>query len=97
MVLYSPYLTHHDTALWADALRFRPERFAEPLPAWGFIPFAAGERTCLGMHLARLILRTVVNEFAGSTLTRKDGDAAPLARITLAPRGQLQLHREAPR
>jgi len=97
MVLYSPYLTHHDTALWPDALRFRPERFAEPLPAWGFIPFAAGERTCLGMHLARLILRTVVNEFAGSTLTRKDGDAAPLARITLAPRGQLQLHREAPR
>lgn len=95
MVLYSPYLTHHDTTLWPDALRFRPERFAEPLPPWGFIPFAAGERTCLGMHLARLMLRTVVNEFAGSILTRKDGDAAPLARITLAPRGQLQMHREA--
>jgi len=93
LVLYSPYLTHHDPTLWPEAWRFRPERFAEPLPAWGFIPFAAGQRTCLGMHLARLILRTVVAEFAGSILTRTGGDAAPLARITLAPRGQLQMNR----
>ena len=48
LVLYSPYLTHRDPALWTDPLRFRPERFAGGAAAWSFLPFAAGERTCLG-------------------------------------------------
>ena len=56
LILYSPYLTHRDPTLWREPLRFDPSRFAEPIPAWGFLPFAAGERSCLGRAFARVVL-----------------------------------------
>jgi cytochrome P450 len=93
LVLYSPYLTHRDPGLWQDPTTFRPSRFAEPLPAWGFVPFAAGERTCLGAPLARLVLRTVGAEVASGGLTRVGTDPGLRAGLTLAPAGPLLLHR----
>ena len=92
LVFYSPYLTHRDPELWPDPGRFRPERFDEPLPAWSYVPFAAGERTCLGANLAQLVLRTVAAEFAGR-LHRISGDSAPRAGLTLGPSGPLVVHR----
>jgi len=91
LVLYSPYLTHRDPALWPEPLRFRPERFAGPVPAWGHIPFAAGERTCLGRSLARLVLDRVLAAMAGGDLRFIAGDLRPRAGITLAPSGALRL------
>ena len=93
MVLYSPYLTHRSPDLWPDATAFRPERFDGPKPAWGYIPFAAGERTCLGAGLATLMLRTAVAAFAGSDLSRVSGDGAVRGGLTLAPAGSLRLRR----
>jgi cytochrome P450 len=95
MVLYSPYLTHRSAELWPDPLAFRPERFNDPLPAWGYIPFAAGERTCLGSALATTMLRAAVGAFAGSGLRRISGDGRPRGGLTLTPRGPLILHRAA--
>jgi cytochrome P450 len=95
LLMYSPYLTHRDPTLWADPLAFRPERFREPLPAWGYIPFAAGERSCLGSSLARLILTTAAETFGGGGLSLVSGDPRPRAGITLAPAGALHLHRSA--
>ncbi|MBV9823547.1 MAG: cytochrome P450 [Actinobacteria bacterium] len=91
LVVYSPYLTHRDPALWPDPAVFRPQRFTEPLPAWGFLPFAAGERTCLGSAYARLVLDTVLETVGGLELV--SGDPAPRAGITLAPSGPLILRR----
>jgi cytochrome P450 len=92
MVLYSPYLTHRDPDLWPDPARFRPERFEGYRPAWGFIPFSAGARTCLGAHLARLMLSTALEQFcAGGSLTVLDGDPGVSAGITLRPVGPLRL------
>ncbi|HST48027.1 cytochrome P450 [Jatrophihabitans sp.] len=96
LVLYSPYLTHRDPGLWPEPHEFRPERFAGPLPAWGFLPFAAGERTCLGSAYARLVLDTVLEAFAGGRLGVVAADPSPKAGITLAPAGPLIL-RHAPR
>jgi cytochrome P450 len=93
LVLYSPYLTHRDRRLWAEPREFRPERFREALPAWGFLPFAAGERTCLGSAYARLVLDTVLDAFQGSRLSLVTGDPRPRAGITLAPGGPLVLRR----
>jgi cytochrome P450 len=94
LVLYSPYLTHRDQELWPEPQEFRPERFLAPLPAWGFLPFAAGERTCLGSSYARLVLDTVLDAFEGSRLSVVTADPRPRAGITLAPAGPLILRRE---
>ena len=93
MVLYSPYLTHRSEQLWTDASVFRPERFDQPRPAWGYIPFAGGERTCLGAGLATLMLRSAVSAFAGTRLGRVSGDGAVRGGLTLAPAGPLRLRR----
>jgi cytochrome P450 len=95
LVLYSPYLTHRDPQLWPDPLSFRPARFGQAIPAWGFIPFAAGERTCLGRSFARLVLSTVLDALAGAELRFTAGDLRPRAGLTLAPAGplRLELHR----
>jgi len=91
LVLYSPYLTHRDPRLWTDPLSFRPERFADGAAAWSFIPFAAGERTCLGRSFAQLVLSTVLDALAGADLRFTAGDMRPRAGITLAPAGALYL------
>ncbi len=91
LVLYSPYLTHRSPDLWPDPTTFRPERFGDPLPAWGYIPFAAGERTCLGGPLATAMLRAAVTAFAGSTLTRIDEKAGVRGGLTLTPQKPLML------
>jgi cytochrome P450 len=96
LVLYSPYLTHRDPRLWPDPHEFRPQRFAGPLPAWGFLPFAAGERTCLGSAYARLVLETVLEAFTEGRLSVVAADPSPKAGITLAPTGPLILRRDPP-
>ena len=42
IVLYSPYLTHHDPDLWPQPHLLRPERFEAGRPGWLYLPFAAG-------------------------------------------------------
>ncbi|KAK4507062.1 hypothetical protein PRZ48_000796 [Zasmidium cellare] len=53
-VTFSVYLLHRRKDLWgADALEFRPERWAEnKIPAWQFLPFSGGPRICLGQQFA---------------------------------------------
>ncbi|WP_245575156.1 cytochrome P450 [Meiothermus rufus] len=88
-VLYSPYLTHRHPEVWPEPLVFDPSRFAAGRPAWGYLPFGGGERTCLGMHLARLVLETALSLF--SQLEPLKGDPTPRPGLTLAPRGPLWL------
>ncbi|MEP6852454.1 MAG: cytochrome P450 [bacterium] len=94
LVLYSPYLTHRSAELWAHPTVFRPERFRDTArPAWGYLPFAAGERMCLGSGLATLMLRTTVDAFAGVPLRQVGGDPGPRGGLTLTPGGPMVLHR----
>jgi cytochrome P450 len=95
LVLYSPYLTHHDPRLWPDPYAFRPQRFADGRPAWSFLPFGAGRRTCLGTHLAKAMLRTAVAPFLEGELEQVRGDPSARAGLTLRPAGPLWLDRAA--
>lgn len=97
MVLYSPYLTHRDPSLWPEPAEFRPERFVDGRPAWGYIPFSAGRRTCLGSQLARLMLRAAVEPFSEADLVQVSGDPSVRAGITLCPAGPLWLERRPAR
>ena len=89
MVMYAPYLTHRDPDLWPDPTAFQPERFDEGRPAWGFIPFSAGRRTCLGVHLARLMLTCALEPFCDGAMQREDGDDTVRSTISLRPAGPL--------
>ena len=96
LVLYSPYLTHTDPSLWDDPHLIRPERFTSGRSAWSYLPFAAGPRTCLGTHLARLMLRTALTPLCQGDLAQAGGDPAIAAGITLRPRGPLHLRARGP-
>jgi cytochrome P450 len=96
LVFYSPYLTHHDPGLWDDPHRIRPERFNAGRPAWSYLPFAAGPRTCLGTHLAQLILRTALTPLCQGGLVQVSGNPAVAVGITLRPRGPLRLRAGRP-
>lgn len=93
-VVYSPFLTHRDPALWPVPGRFDPERFLGERPdRYAYLPFGAGAHLCLGLSLARLELRVVL-----TTLLRHLDwslvDPAPprlTIRPTLAPAGGLPL------
>lgn len=94
LVFYAPWLTHHDADLWPDPYRFDPQRFASgTLPPWGYVPFAAGERMCLGANLARLMLLTALEPFADGRLRAVRGEPEVRTGLTLLPRGRLHLHR----
>jgi pentalenene oxygenase len=55
-VMFSPYLLHHDPALFPDPDRFLPDRWlpgqAVAVPPGAMIPFGAGSRKCIGETLA---------------------------------------------
>lgn len=91
LVFYSPYLTHRDPDLWPDPLRFDPARFEGRPPAWGYLPFSAGERICLGMHLANLMLEVALTPFIEGDLRTLEGDTTPRTGLTLSPTGPLWL------
>ena len=93
LVFYSPWLTHRDQDLWPEPARFDPGRFAAgAIPAWSLIPFAAGERTCLGAHLARLMLVTALEPFCDGRLQAVRGEPGVRTGLTLLPRGEMHLH-----
>lgn len=89
LVLYSPYLTHRHPDLWQRPLIFDPARFEGRLPAWGYLPFGGGERICLGMHFAQMVLEVALSLF--EHLEPLGGDPQPKPGLTLAPRGELWL------
>lgn len=96
LVLYSPYLSHRDPTLWDAPLEFRPERFAARIPAWGYVPFSAGERTCLGMHLAKMMLETALAGLSDGGRLAVAGPAPVLAAgLTLRPKGGVPVERQA--
>jgi cytochrome P450 len=51
-----PYVVHRRPDLFPEPLKFRPERFLratrQPLRAGSYIPFGAGERSCIGEGVA---------------------------------------------
>ncbi|KAK1997308.1 cytochrome P450 [Colletotrichum falcatum] len=59
------YTLHRDPNVWPDPSEFDEKRWLDPATTTprqksGFCPFGAGTRICIGIHLARMELRTAV-------------------------------------
>ncbi len=87
LALYAPYLSARDPQLWNAPQEFRPERWEHKPPAWAYLPFGGGERLCLGMHLAQMLILDVLSALPSLRAVR--GDDTPVPGITLGPRGPL--------
>ena len=95
--MVSPYSTHRSSDVFADALAFQPERFADdaerswPRGAW--LPFGLGPRTCIGAQFALMEAHTVVAALARTVRfddeTRGEAQVRPM--IALSPDRVIQV------
>ncbi len=62
-LLFSPFLMHRNQRFWEDPERFDPTRFSNGsmsvsgVPKYGYMPFGAGPRSCIGSRMALAEMR----------------------------------------
>ncbi|XP_015833284.2 probable cytochrome P450 4aa1 [Tribolium castaneum] len=65
-IVISPFVTHRLPHVFPDPLKFDPDRFSPENKAkihpYGFIPFSAGPRNCIGYKFAIIELKTVLSQ-----------------------------------
>jgi cytochrome P450 len=91
----SVYLLHHDSAVYPDPYRFRPERFLGQRPGtYTWIPFGGGMRRCIGAALAVAEMEAVLRHVFGRFEVRyaRTKPHRPVRRnITVSPQGGVQI------
>jgi len=96
-IMISPWVLHRHRTLWDDPEYFDPDRFApgrrEKIPRYGYIPFGAGPRICIGMGFsmqeALIILATILKRFRLDLVPGHPVE--PQARLTLRPKHGLRM------
>lgn len=89
LVMIAPWATHRDRSLFPQPEAFDPSRFiGRTPPAFSYLPFGAGARTCIGHAFARAEAQIVLSTWLGrldfELLPGQDLEPAPL--VTLRPR-----------
>jgi cytochrome P450 len=92
-VMMSPWVTHRDPGLFADSLRFCPDRWlpaeAGKIRRFAYFPFGGGPRVCIGASFATmettLLLSMLAQRF--QFVVEGNADIVPRASMTLRPRG----------
>jgi cytochrome P450 len=94
-VLVNVFGLHRDAARYPDPAAFDPERFlgGDPPGPYGYLPFGAGPRGCIGFHFATmeaiLLIATTARRWR---LVPADRDAPRFARsITLRPKRPMRM------
>lgn len=95
-------VVHRHPRYWVQPDAFRPERWLDdravcpdgsPRPRLAYLPFAAGQRKCIGEHFA-MMEATIVLALAVRALRfwpAHDRPVVPLASVTLRPAGGLPM------
>ncbi|PYI03047.1 cytochrome P450 [Aspergillus sclerotiicarbonarius CBS 121057] len=89
---------HRDPNVFIQPERFDPSRWASPTKGMkdAFMPFGAGSRNCIGMHLARIELRLATahffRQFPNSEVSNREGmsdeDMKEVLYFLLSPKGK---------
>ena len=96
-VLMPIYAIHRHAKRWPEADRFDPERFApdreKAMSRYQYMPFGAGPRICIGMSFAMMEATAILATLLANARFATAGglDPAPVARVTLVPRGGMPL------
>lgn len=96
-VAICPYVQHRDARLFENPEGFDPERFvgerAQQIPRFGYIPFSAGPRICIGNNFAlmeaQLLLASIVQRFRLELVPNHPVALDPA--ITLRPRHGMRM------
>jgi cytochrome P450 len=97
-VYMMPYIVHRDPRLFAEPLRFDPERFApgrvEKMAPNSYFPFGAGPHVCIGNSFATmemvLVVATVLQQYQPEPAPGQR-PPEPEVRVSLRPRGGLKM------
>ena len=98
VVLISQYLLQRDPRFWRDPERFDPQRWSEGMRRgerhqYGYFPFGAGPRVCIGEHFAWmeaiLVLATIAQRW--TLRLAPDQRVEPQPIITLRPKYGLRM------
>ncbi|MCD7034764.1 cytochrome P450 [Metabacillus sp. GX 13764] len=97
--MISPYAIHRNESLFFHPLLFQPERFAKEnkrsLPPFGYLPFGAGSRGCIGSQFAMmemvLIMAVIGREFE-IHLQHANQEAVPEPLVSLRIKGGLKVN-----
>ncbi|MCB0111885.1 MAG: cytochrome P450, partial [Caldilineaceae bacterium] len=97
IVVFSPYVVHHDERWHPDPERFDPERFTpereKAIPRGAYLPFGMGPHTCIGNAFAmvemKIALALIVQKFHLSHVS--DHPVELDALITLRPKHGMQM------
>jgi cytochrome P450 len=98
-VFISPYIVQRDARLFPDPETFDPERFApgraDRIPAYSYLVFGAGARTCIGNALAVmelvLVAATVLQRYR---LVLDQAPPEPEMEVVLRPKGGMRMRAE---
>jgi cytochrome P450 len=91
---------HRHPDFWQSPEEFDPDRFSpqriQEIDRWAYLPFAAGQRVCLGKHLAltELAIHTALLLQAFNVQVIDDGETGLRAGITLNPDRQIRAYVE---
>lgn len=91
-LLISPYVTHHDPALWPNPDQFDPDRFLPEQVSqrhrFAYYPFGGGPHLCIGqtfaMMEAKMVLATIFQSYQLTPLPNHPIDHK--AEVTLRPK-----------
>ena len=97
-VFVSPLMLHRRADLFADPLRFDPDRWIgfEPAP-WSYVPFGGGARRCIGEEFAwseaAIVLTAIAKRYSFATEPGFEAKSLPL--VTLRPDGPVPMRATA--
>jgi cytochrome P450 len=84
-LLFSPYVLHRNPRFWRESERFDPTRFstnpnsALGVPKFGYLPFGAGPRSCIGARMAIIEMRLVLEALVSTCRWMSETGKTPLS------------------